>query len=234
MSVLMADPDLGTSLFSIQPLADGVTGLETAAAADVFKVVPVALVGRVHSPQGRLAASWRLDVMHKDLTADRPAEDQLGDRGPALHRGRPRRQPPPRRRTRRRPGSSTPGHDHGCARPRRIRRCAYWTRDVLTGTVSGALRLADLLGGLSMVADYGFGLPPGTAVRTGLVAAALGRRMGLADGEVRDGLYTGLLMHVGCVGISHESAAAFGDDIRFYRAVTAYRCGRPGRCGHGP
>ena len=71
-----------------------------------------------------------------------------------------------------------------------------------------------------MVADYGFGLPPGTAVRTGLVAAALGRRMGLADGEVRDGLYTGLLMHVGCVGISHESAAAFGDDIRFYRAIT--------------
>ena len=86
--------------------------------------------------------------------------------------------------------------------------------------MSGILRLADLLGGLSMVADYGFGLPPGTAVRTGLVAAALGRRMGLADGEVRDGLYTGLLMHVGCVGISHESAAVFGDDIRFYRAVT--------------
>ncbi len=88
------------------------------------------------------------------------------------------------------------------------------------GGVSGILRLADLLGGLSMVADSGFGLPPGTAVRTGLVAAALGRRMGLADGEVRDGLYTGLLMHVGCVGISHESAAVFGDDIRFYRAVT--------------
>ena len=86
--------------------------------------------------------------------------------------------------------------------------------------MSGILRLADLLGGLSMVADYGFGLPPGTAVRTGLVAAALGRRMGLADGEVRDGLYTGLLMHVGCVGISHESAVAFGDDIRFYRAIT--------------
>jgi hypothetical protein len=36
------------------------------------------------------------------------------------------------------------------------------------GGVSGILRLADLLGGLSMVADYGFGLPPGTAVRTGL------------------------------------------------------------------
>ena len=27
-------------------------------------------------------------------------------------------------------------------------------------------------------------------------------------------------MHVGCVGISHESAAAFGDDFRFYRAIT--------------
>jgi L-iditol 2-dehydrogenase len=41
MSVLMADPDLWTSLLSIQSLADGVTGLETAAAADVFKVVLV-------------------------------------------------------------------------------------------------------------------------------------------------------------------------------------------------
>jgi HD-GYP domain-containing protein (c-di-GMP phosphodiesterase class II)/DNA-binding CsgD family transcriptional regulator len=88
------------------------------------------------------------------------------------------------------------------------------------GGVPGTLRLADLLGGLSMVADYGFGLPPGTAMRTALVAAALGRRMGLADGEVRDGLYAGLLAHLGCVGISHEAAAMFGDDIGFYRAIT--------------
>ena len=81
------------------------------------------------------------------------------------------------------------------------------------------LRLSDLLGGLSMVADLGFGLPPGTAVRTSVVAAALARRVDLDGHDVRDCFYTGLLMHIGCVGVAHESAAAFGDDIALNRAV---------------
>ena len=37
-----------------------------------------------------------------------------------------------------------------------------------------------------MVADFGFGLPPGTAVRSCLVAAALARRMNLDDCQMRD------------------------------------------------
>jgi HD-GYP domain-containing protein (c-di-GMP phosphodiesterase class II) len=85
--------------------------------------------------------------------------------------------------------------------------------------VTEKLRLADLLGGLSMVADLGFGLPPGTAVRTCLVGAALARRMNLDDGDVRDSFYTALLMHLGCVAVAHESTAAFGDDIALNRAV---------------
>jgi HD-GYP domain-containing protein (c-di-GMP phosphodiesterase class II)/DNA-binding CsgD family transcriptional regulator len=79
-----------------------------------------------------------------------------------------------------------------------------------------------------MVADYGFGLPPGTAVRSCLVAAALARRMSLSDGDVRDSFYTALLMHVGCVGVAHESAAAFGDDIALNRAVARTNLGDPG------
>jgi HD-GYP domain-containing protein (c-di-GMP phosphodiesterase class II) len=93
--------------------------------------------------------------------------------------------------------------------------------------VSGTLRLVDLLGGLSLVADYGFGLPPGTAVRSCLVAAALARRMHLDDGDVRDSLFTALLMHVGCVGVAHESAAAFGDDLALNRAVARTDVGDP-------
>jgi HD-GYP domain-containing protein (c-di-GMP phosphodiesterase class II) len=85
--------------------------------------------------------------------------------------------------------------------------------------MAGKLRLADVLGGLSMVADLGFGLPPGTAVRSCVVAAALGRRLGLGEADVRDSFYTALLMHVGCVAVAHESAAAFGDDIALNRAV---------------
>jgi HD-GYP domain-containing protein (c-di-GMP phosphodiesterase class II) len=93
--------------------------------------------------------------------------------------------------------------------------------------VSDPLRLADVLGGLSMVADCGFGLTLGTAVRTSLVATALARRMELHDGDVRDSFYTGLLMHVGCVGVAHESTAAFGDDIALNRAVARTDVGDP-------
>ena len=103
-----------------------------------------------------------------------------------------------------------------------VQRCRSSDADV-AGTycwrVGGTLRLADLLGGLSMVADLGFGLPPGTAVRSCLVAAALARRMDLDDDDVRDSFYTALLMHVGCVAVAHEAAAAFGDDIALNRAV---------------
>jgi hypothetical protein len=86
--------------------------------------------------------------------------------------------------------------------------------------VAERIRLEDLLGGLSMVADLGFGLPPGMAVRTSLVAAALARAVRLDDDEVRDAFYTALLMHIGCVAVAHESAAAFGDDIALNRAVS--------------
>lgn len=85
--------------------------------------------------------------------------------------------------------------------------------------MAGTVRLVDLLGGLSMVADYGFGLPPGTAVRSCLVAAALARRLNLTDDDVRDSFYTALLMHIGCVGVAHEAASAFGDDLALNRAV---------------
>ncbi|MDQ4096984.1 MAG: LuxR C-terminal-related transcriptional regulator [Actinomycetota bacterium] len=82
------------------------------------------------------------------------------------------------------------------------------------------LRLADLLGGLSMVADLGFGLPPQMAMRTCLVATALARTMNLSDDDVRDSFYTALLMHIGCISVAHETTMAFGDDIVFNRAIS--------------
>ncbi len=94
--------------------------------------------------------------------------------------------------------------------------------------MAGDLRLAELLGGLSITADLGFGLPPGTAVRSCVVAAALARRLHLRDDEIRDSFYTALLMHVGCVGVAHESAAAFGDDIALNRAVARTNMADPG------
>ncbi len=80
------------------------------------------------------------------------------------------------------------------------------------------LRLADLIGALSLVADLGFGLPAEHAMRSCLIATAVARRMGLPEEEVHDAYYAALLMHVGCVALSHESAAAIGDEFAVGRA----------------
>jgi HD-GYP domain-containing protein (c-di-GMP phosphodiesterase class II) len=76
------------------------------------------------------------------------------------------------------------------------------------------LRLADLLGGLSIACDLGFGLPPEEAMRSCLIATALARRLGRPEPEVADAYYTALLMHVGCSALSHEAAAAWGNEQR--------------------
>lgn len=85
--------------------------------------------------------------------------------------------------------------------------------------MSARLRLADLLGGLSIVADLGFGLPPETAMRSCLIATALARKLDLPEDEVADAFYASLLMHVGCVALAHETAVALGDDLTVNRAV---------------
>ena len=90
------------------------------------------------------------------------------------------------------------------------------------------LRLADLLGGLSTAADLGFGLPPEEAMRSCLVATALARDLELDESEVADTFYTALLMHVGCSALSHETAAAFGDDRVVMSAVAQTNVADPG------
>jgi HD-GYP domain-containing protein (c-di-GMP phosphodiesterase class II) len=85
--------------------------------------------------------------------------------------------------------------------------------------VSGQLRLADLLGGLSIATDLGFALPPEESMRSCLIAAALARELGMAEDEVADCFYTALMMHVGCTALAHESRLAFGDDRRMMSAV---------------
>ena len=81
------------------------------------------------------------------------------------------------------------------------------------------VRLADMLAGLSIAIDLGFGLPPESAMRSCLVATRLARVHGLAEPQVRDSFFTSLLLHVGCPGFSHETAAAFGNELAVTRAV---------------
>jgi HD-GYP domain-containing protein (c-di-GMP phosphodiesterase class II) len=85
--------------------------------------------------------------------------------------------------------------------------------------MSAQLRLADLLSGLSTIADLGYGLPIETALRSCLIGAALARRMSLPEREVADVFYVSLLFHVGCVAYSQETFELFGDDNGVRRAA---------------
>ena len=86
------------------------------------------------------------------------------------------------------------------------------------GRMITMLRLADLLAGLSIVADMGYGLPQGHALRSCLIGVGLARMLDLPEPEVADTFYTSMLVHVGCVGFSHEMYAAFGDEMAANRA----------------
>ena len=82
-----------------------------------------------------------------------------------------------------------------------------------------ALRLVDPLVGLSTMADLGFGLPPGEALRSCALATAFARRLGLPEPEVRTVYYTALLQHLGCTGFAHETAQVFGDELAMNAAA---------------
>jgi hypothetical protein len=81
------------------------------------------------------------------------------------------------------------------------------------------VRLVDLLAGLSIAIDLGFGLRPESAMRSCLAATRLARAHGLGEADVRDSFLASLLLHVGCPGFSHETAALFGNEFAVTRAA---------------
>ena len=72
------------------------------------------------------------------------------------------------------------------------------------------LALADVLIGLSLVADLGMGLDPGEAARACLLAMRLADEVGAPDPA--DVFYTTLLQHLGCTAYAREAAAQLGGD----------------------
>ncbi len=79
--------------------------------------------------------------------------------------------------------------------------------------MTARLRLADLLAGLSIAADMGFGLPPETAMRACVIGTGLARKLELPEQEVADTYYVSLLFHVGCTALAHETTDVLGDDL---------------------
>ncbi len=76
-------------------------------------------------------------------------------------------------------------------------------------------RLAELIGGLSLATDLAAGVGQETALRTCVIAVALGRELGLTQGDLQDVYYTALLRFVGCTAFAHETAWRYGsgDDM---------------------
>src|SRR4051812_31320144 len=75
------------------------------------------------------------------------------------------------------------------------------------------VRLAELVGALSLGIDLGFSQPMEHVLRQCLISLRLAEALGL-DGDQRAVVYyTALLINVGCHSDAHEQAKWFGDDI---------------------
>src|SRR3954468_2312779 len=87
---------------------------------------------------------------------------------------------------------------------------------VASGPVAGErahVRLAELVGALSLGVDLGFGQPMEHVLRQTLIALRLAERAGLDEETRADVYYTALLISVGCHADAYEQAKWFGDDI---------------------
>lgn len=94
-------------------------------------------------------------------------------------------------------------------------------RDGSAASVAPPVRLAELVVGLSGVADLGMGLPLGSAARVTGVAVAVAERLGCRPGEVAGVFWAGLLQHIGCTAYSHEVSVLFADETAVKRISMA-------------
>ncbi|MFD4365874.1 HD domain-containing phosphohydrolase [Rhodococcus sp. NPDC058521] len=77
------------------------------------------------------------------------------------------------------------------------------------------VRLAELLGVLSLGADLGMGQPMEHVLRQCLIALHLARRAGLDESKQQVVYYTSMIAWVGCHVDAYEQAKWFGDDLAF-------------------
>lgn len=79
------------------------------------------------------------------------------------------------------------------------------------------IRVAEVLGALSLTTDLATGAPFEKGLQVALVAVGLGRLAGLGPQASASLLQTALLRSVGCTAHAPENAAEFGDDTSFQR-----------------
>ncbi len=91
----------------------------------------------------------------------------------------------------------------------------------------GPMRLAELMGTLSLAADVAMGMPMDHGLRSAAVAVRLGELVGAGDRDRADAFYLSLLRYVGCTADSHIAAEVFGDEVAVRGALYGVDWGAP-------
>jgi HD-GYP domain-containing protein (c-di-GMP phosphodiesterase class II) len=91
----------------------------------------------------------------------------------------------------------------------------------MTHSTNEPIRIAELIGCLSLAIDLGLGEPSEWMMKSSLVAARLARAAGLDETTQRAAYYLGLVRMVGCTSTSFTDAELFGDELAMAELMTA-------------
>jgi putative nucleotidyltransferase with HDIG domain len=102
---------------------------------------------------------------------------------------------------------------------------AMWT--TINRLYCVAVRLAELLGALSLATDVGLAQPLERALRSAIIAVRLGKLRNLDDEALRESYYVTLLRLIGCTSDGPILSTAMGDDIEPHKWLTPIDMARP-------
>ena len=100
------------------------------------------------------------------------------------------------------------------AKPNGCARTADQRESPVAAPATPVIRLAELLGRLSLAFDIANDAPYGKGVRSVVLAVELGRRAGATDGELHDTFWLSLLGYLGCKGLQDEQIPLLGGPRR--------------------
>jgi HD-GYP domain-containing protein (c-di-GMP phosphodiesterase class II) len=89
------------------------------------------------------------------------------------------------------------------------------------------MRLAELIGTLSLATDAGTGMPDETGLRVATVAARIGTLIAASPSDRASAFYISLLRFIGCTADSDTAARVFGDEVALGRETQGVDYGNP-------
>ncbi len=89
------------------------------------------------------------------------------------------------------------------------------------------MRLAELIGTLSLASDAGTGMPEDHGLRAATLAARTANVVGCNASTVADAFFLALLRYSGCTADSDRAAATFGDEVTFGQQAYGVDFGDP-------